>query len=64
MDILEIYEFKVVTVWCHSTVMDHIWDQHCHHTLFLENMSKIAGRMKFKFGMWMLLVIDMFPILR
>ena len=23
-DILETYELKVVTVWCHSAVMDHL----------------------------------------
>ena len=61
VDILETYELKVVTVWCHSAVMDHIYDQYCRHTFFLENMSKM---MKFKFGIWMLPVIDMCPILR
>ena len=34
-------------------------EQHPPHTLFLGNMSKIACRMKFKFDMWMLPVIDM-----
>ena len=63
-DVSETYEFKVVRVSCHSALMDYIYDQHHCHTLFLENMSKIACRMKFKFGMWMLPVTSMCPILR
>ena len=47
-----------------AAVMDYVYEQYWHQTLFLENISIIACRMKFKFGIWMLLVIDMYPILR